>query len=99
MIHLDIKPDNILYDPSSETYYLCDLGMAQEFTAQRPEAPADIKWSSSQALQGSPLSSFADHESLAYTALALDGVDLPWFTESNPYQVQPYLYLSPLLIL
>lgn len=36
LIHRDIKPQNIFYDPAKETLKLGDLGLAEQFNPENP---------------------------------------------------------------
>lgn len=88
MIHLDVKPENIMFTNSTKTWYLIDFGLAKSFRNGKFEKDKQY------ANNGTPLymardahigimSRKCDLESLVYTMLVSEGVDLPWKKTKN----------------
>ena len=92
VIHLDINPSNIMVelDPDGlpKVYRIIDLGVSQQWgDLQSSSAPANLQFASLGAIQGSDVAPWADHESFAYSLLHLQGLSLPWETETESMEV------------
>lgn len=82
-MHLDVKPSNIVFDETKKNWYLIDYGLAKNFRNDKFEK--DKKYIN----HGTPdymardahrgiMSRKCDLESLVYTMLVAEDIDLPW---------------------
>jgi len=87
-MHLDVNPKNIIFDDNNNNWYLIDFGLAKNFRDDKFEKDKKYMnhgtdlYMARDAHRGI-MSRKCDLESLIYTMLVSEGIDLPWKKTKN----------------
>lgn len=76
--HGDVAIRNFLWDAEKKIFGLCDFGYASELAKPAEFWAGDLLHGSNDQIMGRKATSLTDMQSLAYSALSLSSIALPW---------------------